>query len=367
MAVDDFSASYAEARNKFRAAVQAVGGQVDIYANPACLGPAGEELTCDVVRFGSERAERLLLLNTATHGIEGYCGSGSVIGLIRAGIITAPPAGTAIVAIHAINPYGFAWGRRVTEDNVDLNRNFQDFAAPLPVNDGYDALQSWLLPSDWDGPGLQAADAALADWIAAHGFSAFQAAVTGGQYRHADGLFYGGQKPSWSNDLFRRLVAQHSQGARQVGFIDFHTGLGPSGYGEPIYVGARDAAAGYARACAWYGPDVTWPEQGSSTSAIVTGTLLNGLRDGVPAETLVTGIALEYGTVPTDQVIRALRADNWLHARQGIAPSSLDDQGQAIKQAIRAAFYVETELWKQQVYDRAVEMVTKALAGLHKG
>ena len=28
------------------------------------------------------------------------------------------------VLLHALNPYGFAWLRRVNEHNVDLNRNF---------------------------------------------------------------------------------------------------------------------------------------------------------------------------------------------------------------------------------------------------
>ncbi len=37
--------------------------------------------------------------------------------------------------LHALNPYGFSHLRRANEDNADLNRNFVDFAAPLPVND----------------------------------------------------------------------------------------------------------------------------------------------------------------------------------------------------------------------------------------
>ncbi|MEJ0064575.1 MAG: DUF2817 domain-containing protein [Caulobacteraceae bacterium] len=42
--------------------------------------------------------------------------------------------------IHAINPYGFAWLRRVTEENIDLNRNWIDFSQPPPANPGYDEL-----------------------------------------------------------------------------------------------------------------------------------------------------------------------------------------------------------------------------------
>ncbi len=39
---------------------------------------------------------------------------------------------TGALLIHALNPYGFAWTRRVTEDNVDLNRNFVDHDKGYP-------------------------------------------------------------------------------------------------------------------------------------------------------------------------------------------------------------------------------------------
>ena len=42
----------------------------------------------------------------------------------------ALPPRSARYFIHALNPFGFAWLRRVNEDNVDLNRNFQDFLSP---------------------------------------------------------------------------------------------------------------------------------------------------------------------------------------------------------------------------------------------
>ena len=49
--------------------------------------------------------------------------------------------------VHAINPHGFAWSRRVTEDNVDLNRNFVDHAQPYPSNPGYEELRAAICPA----------------------------------------------------------------------------------------------------------------------------------------------------------------------------------------------------------------------------
>jgi len=79
-----------------------------------------------------------------------------------------------------------------------------------------------------------------------------QAAVVSGQYTHADGLFYGGHEPVCSNRNWHRIIEQHLQGFTRVALIDFHTGLGPSGYGEPIYIGTP-GSAGETRARHWYG------------------------------------------------------------------------------------------------------------------
>src|SRR5690606_4607864 len=132
-----FSASYRQARSRFLEASRAIGASTREIINPA-TGPAGETLATDLLRIGPANAERVLLTISATHGVEGYCGSGVQTGWLESGLWREVPAGIAQVIVHAINPYGFAWDRRVTEDNVDLNRNFVDFAEPLPVNQGYE-------------------------------------------------------------------------------------------------------------------------------------------------------------------------------------------------------------------------------------
>lgn len=39
---------------------------------------------------------------------------------------------TAVLFVHALNCYGFAWDRRATAEGWDLNRNFVDFSKPPP-------------------------------------------------------------------------------------------------------------------------------------------------------------------------------------------------------------------------------------------
>lgn len=354
-----FSATYAEARDKFRAEAKAAGATLTTYENPNAKGPNGEVLTTDVACLGPADAERVYLTISGTHGAEGFCGSGAQIGHFRDNLFSAMPAKTKAVMIHAINPHGFAHVRRVTEDNVDLNRNFQDFSKPLPENKAYAQVHDLLLPPHWEGQGRAAADQGILDFQKTHGAFAFQSAMSGGQYSHPDGLFFGGQKPTWSNQTFRRILKEHVPAStKRLVSIDFHTGLGPMGYGEPIYVGPEDPAY-YARAKSMFGPEVTNPNDGSSTSARVTGTVPEAFLD-LPKSVEVTAIALEYGTVPMPMVTEALRGDHWLHARSDksnpLAPQ--------LKQKIRDAFYVDTAPWKAAVFGRAADFALRAFRGL---
>ena len=358
MAIDDwFSASYGEARAKFQAAAQAAGAVQHSYAHPL-KGPDGGDLAMDLAFLGPADAARVLVTSSATHGVEGFCGSGCQVGFLQSGLHSELPDDMALLHVHAHNPHGFAHERRVTEDNVDLNRNFVNFEAPLTENSAYDEVHPWLVPSDWDGPARQTADTAIQAYIAEHGMFAYQAAVSGGQHGHPDGLFYGGQAPTWSRRIIETLAQQHLSGRSHVALIDFHTGLGPRGFGELISVDVPGGAE-HLRAVAWYGDEARTPGSGDSVSAKVNGTIETGYH-ALLQNTESTTIAIEFGTLPPDQVLGALQADNWLYLHGDLA----SDEGQAIKRQIRAAFYGEDSEWSTMVWQRGLEIARKTIHGL---
>jgi hypothetical protein len=62
------------------------------------------------------------------------------------------------------------------------------------------------------------------------GMKIAQAEITGGQYSCPDGLFYGGNAPSWSNKILRKILAnQVKPTVKKLAVLDFHTGLGKPG------------------------------------------------------------------------------------------------------------------------------------------
>jgi hypothetical protein len=262
----------------------------------------------------------------------------------------------AVLMLHALNPYGFSYLRRTNEDNIDLNRNFVDFHAPLPDDPRYAELHPHLLPATW--PPSKENEAHLQAWIAKHGEKAYQAAVSTGQYKFADGLFYGGARPSWSNAALRAVLRAEVASRPRLGWIDFHTGLGPRGHGEKIFAG-RDNPTQVARAKAWWGSEVTSYYDGSSTSAEVSGVICGAAYDECP-RTEVTAIALEYGTYPLEQTLGAFRAEHWLHNHPE-APTAQRDE---IKRQMRDTFYIDSDDWKAMVYTQARSACLMAITRL---
>jgi hypothetical protein len=352
-----FASDYAKARAKFAAAAASRGSTLESHVHPGARGPAGEALAIDVAVLGDADASGALLLTSGTHGAEGFCGSGCQVALLAddAFVAATRKHGVAVVFVHALNPYGFAYASRTTEENVDLNRNFRTFEAIEP-NAAYLAVHDFIVPATW--PPAPENEARIGAYVARHGMAALQQAVTSGQCDRADGLFYGGARPAWSNTALRDIMRRHLKHRRRIGWIDFHTGLGPAGHGEKIFAGPDDDAM-LARTKAWWGADVTSIWDGSSSSAQLTGTVFRAVLDECPSSEY-TGIALEYGTLPLDDVLQALRARQWLVNH----PDADERKRNDILRMARDAFYTDTPSWKAMVYAQARVAVFQAFAGL---
>jgi hypothetical protein len=352
-----FPAEYRQARAAFRSAATAAGARLEAIQHPL-RGPQGEQLFTDVAWIGPPDARAALVTVAATHGVEGYCGTGCQVGWMEEGLHKDLPPGVALLAIHAINPHGYAWTRRVTEDNVDLNRNFLDFSKTLPENAGYQALADTVTPREWTDATIAETTRALDAFQKEKGHLAFRMAIYSGQCGDPHGIFFGGHAPTWSNrtliSIFRRYLAK----VPRVAVVDYHTGLGPYGHGELIY-GMPAGTENFRRLQAWLNNDVTSTELGTSMAQPIQGMNQSAMVEALPHSD-VHVIALEYGTWETPEVLLALRADNWLHKHGEID----SPQGRAIKQQIRRALYPDADDWKKLVWERAVQVNRDLLRGL---
>ncbi|TPL03609.1 DUF2817 domain-containing protein [Mesorhizobium sp. B2-4-14] len=358
-----YAPDFAGLRQGFREAAKRAGAELSEYIHPL-NGPDGEALATDVALLGRRDAPKLIVLISGTHGVEGPFGSACQTAWLGQKNLRRLPDDIAILAIHLINPWGTAWSRRVNEDNVDLNRNFIDWAAGAPVNNGYAGLHDALAYHEWEGSDRIAADEKLAAARRKLGHAGLAAIVEAGQYEFADGLYYGGGGPVWSNRTLHEILKTFAGGARQVIVFDLHTGAGPYGYPALLSV-ASSEHPGLAWGKSIFGPALatvlTGPgaKTGTGIAATATGYVSDAVRKAMP-RARVLPLVIECGTLDGPTVMEAVQADNWLHLF-GKLDSPL---GRRIRDTLRSAFIPADADWQRTCLSSSLRYFDRALADL---
>lgn len=350
-----FSVDYASARARFRAAAAARG--FDLEAIPiGPHGPGGEELTIDVARLGSDRPVRAVIASSGLHGVEGFFGSAVQVALLEHGLKDwSPPADSAVILIHALDPYGFAWLRRFDERNVDLNRNFLvngDVYRGAPER--YVELDGLLNPKcspyRLDPFLIRAAVAVLR-----HGMGELKQAVAGGQYDFPKGLFFGGHEPANVQRILARALPQWLTGASEMCHIDFHTGLGDWGTYRLLLEEAESPAR-----VDWlrrhFGADTIMVSQRNGSIYETRGSLGVWCQALFPDSDYVFACA-EFGTYAPLRVVEALRAENQAHHW-----GTHDDPATArAKDRLKEVFAPADPEWREATVAQGLEILRIAL------
>jgi hypothetical protein len=316
-------------------------------------GPQGETLFTDTVWIGSENAEKVVVLLGGTHGVEGFVGSAvetDILRLIANGQLVIP-ADMAILMVHALTPWGFAWLRRCDANGVDLNRNVVDFSKPLPENSGYEALKPALYLCD-----AQQRKIAFSEFEHLNGRETFEKAISGGQYTDPSGPFYGGKAPTHGRLVVDDLIHKYTLQQRNLAVIDLHSGLGSFGYGEIICDHHPNSPATEV-ARDWYGESVTLPLLGTSSSVPKLGLLDYAWHTIMNERSCY--ITLEFGTYRTEQLFEVLLRDHQLWAQSGN-----DFARREHSQLMRQHFCPDDKAWKEMVLFRARQVISQALRGL---
>lgn len=332
------------------------GPQSALHAWPIpAAGPDQQPLASHSLWWGPADAEQVLVMLSGTHGVEGLAGSAlqcDLLARLNSGAQTLA-AGSAVLFVHLLNPWGAAWLRRCDQDGIDLNRNFIDFGRALPDNPGYEALRNALLSRSDSLRGQ-----VLARYRQCHGDAAYEIAISGGQYTDPQGPFHGGRRASTARSMLDQLVERYQLSRRRLAVIDLHTGLGTYGYGE-IICDHPGGSAGLATALAWYGDAVTRAEDGSSSSVPKTGLLDFYWQALMPPGSCF--VTLEFGTFSTAQLFEVILADHRLHRAAPLTPALLTHP---VKLALRAHFYPQTRQWQQLALFRTRQVTQLALDGL---
>ncbi|MCA8989080.1 MAG: DUF2817 domain-containing protein, partial [Planctomycetaceae bacterium] len=238
------------------------------------------------------------------HGAEGYLGSAVQLDLLSKLREVSIPAGTTLLLVHALNPWGFSHCRRVNEENVDLNRSFHLPGTPLPEDPPhYRKLNHFLHPTGQHLSDFMFLPQAV--WnVARYGLRPLQHAISSGQHSYPQGLFWQGNQPSWTMQQWDSYLDRFAP--EVVLHIDFHTGLGKSGTGQ-IMTGQPLSEKQRAWLVQTTGDNLWNP---TSPEETISGTFDNWMFHRF-AEAGVISVCAELGTEPPIQMLQALRYENW--------------------------------------------------------
>ena len=360
-----FVLDYATMRQRFLSAARAAGAALSEHIHPL-HGPDGKPIATDVALIGQADSPKLMVMISGTHGVEGAYGSACQTAWLGQKAKWALPEDIAVLMIHLINPWGTAWSRRVNEDNVDLNRNFIDWTAKPPENPAYADMHPALVVAAWDGPERIAADEALAELTKAKGQTAVSLIIEAGQYAFADGLFYGGNAPVWSNRVLTAVLEEFGQKAGQVIVFDLHTGAGPYGYPALLSVSPVDHA-GLAWGTEMFGPAmvpvITGAAATTNTGIAATATgYVSAFVRAAMGQARVLPLVMECGTLDSAEMQRRVVDDNWLH----LYGKPLSERGQRIKTDLVHGFIPQDDSWQQICLSTSLRHFDTALTALKK-
>jgi hypothetical protein len=228
--------SYVSARDDFRKHSQMLS---ETYSNVKISevkvpSKIDNDLTVGVCYIPAQKVEKnLLILSSGVHGVEGYVGHAVQRLFIEKYLNATFLDNTGVLLIHSVNPFGFKYTRRVTENNVDINRN-------SPSTDNLYATLNEGYPKVYDliNPQKKAKTSSIENRfffvkaineIRKASLPVLRQAVLQGQYKFPEGLYFGGVKPEPQIDSLRPIISRITEPYSKILVIDLHTGYGERG------------------------------------------------------------------------------------------------------------------------------------------
>lgn len=190
------------------------------------------EIPIFILQKDEIQSEKLIIISSGVHGVEGYYGSAMQSVLMDDYLKGNIDLNSDIMFIHVINPYGFENGRRTNESNIDLNRNFffkREKIHKKEKNRGYKKLSSFFMPkfpfTFW-GIEFFIFTLRFGGILIRYGVRKFTDALVNGQFQFKKGIYYGGKKPEPVVKKLKQFFLTNIKDYSKILLCDLHTGHG---------------------------------------------------------------------------------------------------------------------------------------------
>lgn len=299
-------------------------------------------------------SSKLLILTSGVHGVEGFAGSAIQLMLMQEFLDTARLSDVGVLFIHGINAYGFKYGRRVTENNVDFNRNC-DIDASLfsKENTGYAKLYGMLNPKGKVNSGsiknkffmLVAIRKLMQESM-----EALRQAVLQGQYQYPEGLYFGGKGYEPQLLQIGNVIKEKAKDYESVLNVDLHTGYGalgvlhlfPNPVDDPrVKKGMEDIYAGY---------QIDWGD--SDDFYTINGAFSDYIGQLLPGKFYMP-MLFEYGTLNSQTTVGSIKSiHNMILENQGNHHGYRSEKDSLkVMENFVEMYYPSSKTWRSKVMD----------------
>ena len=311
-----------------------------------------------------KKSKRLLILSSGVHGIEGYVGSAVQQMFMEDLLVNMNLSEMGVLLIHGMNPYGFKYNRRVTENNVDLNRNCSnDIKLYKSINAGYSDLYTMLNPKG--EVSLKSVknmffQVNAIQKIIQYSMGTLRQAILQGQYQYPEGLYFGGNELEPSIRAITPVLKQIAKNYAVVFNIDLHTGYGARGtlhlFPNPI----NDKKLKNDLETIFSGNHIDWGD--GDDFYTVTGDFTSYIGRIIPKQYYIP-MVFEFGTLDSQTTMGSIRSlHNMIVENQGFHHNYKTEKDETkINKGVLEMYYPSSENWKSKAIEDAKIILSKSM------
>lgn len=317
-----------------------------------------DDLTINALYIPSQKTERLLILSSGIHGIEGFVGSAIQTMFMDKFLNDSLLETTGVLFLHSMNPYGFKYLRRVTENNVDLNRNSSTKDSLYDtVNESYPKVNSFINPTKKVDVS-KCADRCFflrsMNLIRKESIPVLRQAILQGQYQFPEGLYFGGKDFEPQIKFLKPFLDSICKPYKLVMEIDLHTGYGERGvlhlFPNPVPENIKKLVE-----TIYSGYHIDWGD--NEDFYIVSGDFINYMGE-INQNKKYIPMTFEYGTLNSQTTIGSIKSlHRMVMENEGFhyGYKSSRDSLKVNKKFIEM-YFPSSEKWREQVMRETVEM-----------
>jgi hypothetical protein len=356
-----YPVDYASARQEFRILASEIALEYKNVENQKVFVPSliDNDLTVDICYIPAQKdSMNLLIISSGVHGAEGFVGHAAQQLFIRRFLTEQLLENTGVLLIHGVNPYGFKYTRRVTENNVDLNRNSPSTTDLYEtVNDGYPKVYNLVNPQekvDKSSVGNRFFFVKAINEIRKASMPVLRQAVLQGQYKYPEGLYFGGTKPEPQIDSLQGIIGAYSKPYSKILALDMHTGYGERGrlhfFPNPLEGEQREKLE-----TLFEGYRIDWGD--SNDFYTVTGdfvSFIGAMNEGKEFYPML----MEYGTLNSQTTMGSLKSIHiMILENQGHHHGFVSVQDSLhVKSDLLEMYYPSSESWRNYVLAQTEEV-----------